>query len=71
MGGLLAIVLIVSAFLIAHTMPVGPAAGGGVEPLKVDAEQMRREEGVRRCFAQKGWKGVARLDPKDGYQGCD
>jgi hypothetical protein len=71
MGGLLAIILIVSAFLIAHAVPAGPVAGRGVEPRKIDAEQMRREEGVRRCFALKGWKGVARLDPEEGYQGCD
>lgn len=71
MGGLLAIVLIVSAFLIAHAVPGSTAPERRIEPVKIDAEQLRREQGVRRCSERKGWNGVARLDPKEGYQGCD
>lgn len=71
MGGLLMIVLIVGMFLISHAVPVAPAAERGVEPVRRDAERVRREDGVRRCYELKGWKGVARLNPKQGYQGCD
>ena len=64
MGGLLMIVLIVGVFLASHAVPAAPTAERGMEPATRDAEQVRREDGVRRCHELKGWKGVARLNPK-------
>ena len=69
MGGLLMIVLIVGVFLASHAVPAAPTAERGMEPATRDAEQVRREDGVRRCHELKGWKGVRASRPQGRVPG--